>query len=236
MKELRRFGQLLVVVAPIVVHSNAVHAFSKKAIPLVPEATGTASNAYAGFSASQTAALDLALRTAVRETGVVSMSAAIATQGELKWAGSFGWADIEGRTLASPSTRYRTGSVAKPITAMAMMRLVDRGLLELDTPLGTSIEGLPENIAPNHAKATRGPCVRHSSLWIDGDLVQRGRIQWPQALCQRRRGSGYFYGRSIAVYTRYQLPLFNMGVRALVTQTGIGRWFGLPTAIANMGF
>ena len=108
----------------------------------------------------------LALRTAALQAGVVSMSAAIATRGELRWAGSYGWADIESRALASPSTRYRTGSVAKPITAIAMMRLVDRGLLDLDTPLGTSIAELPEEsrrITPRQL-AAHVSGIRHYAL------------------------------------------------------------------------
>ncbi|MDO8283549.1 MAG: serine hydrolase domain-containing protein, partial [Rhodoferax sp.] len=166
MKKLRKFAQLLFAIAPIVVFSNSTHAFSKEPIPAVPAATVSTSTSSDGFSASNAAALDVALRTAALEAGVVSMSAAIATRGELRWAGSYGWADIESRALASPSTRYRTGSVAKPITAMAMMRLVDRGLLELDTPLGTGIAGLPEEsrrITPRQL-AAHVSGIRHYAL------------------------------------------------------------------------
>lgn len=166
MKKLRTFAQLVFAIAPMVAFSNATHAFLKKAIPVVPAATGSTSISSAGFSASNVATLDLALRTAALEAGVVSMSAAIATQGELRWAGSFGWADIDSRALATPSTRYRTGSVAKPITAVAMMRLVDRGLMELDTPLGTSISGLSEDsrhITPRQL-ASHVSGIRHYAL------------------------------------------------------------------------
>ena len=132
----------------------------------MPAATVSTSTSSNGFAASNAAALDVALRTAALEAGVVSMSAAIANRGELRWAGSYGWADIESRALASPSTRYRTGSVAKPITAMAMMRLVDRGLLELDTPLGTGIAGLAEEsrrITPRQL-AAHVSGIRHYAL------------------------------------------------------------------------
>lgn len=166
MIKLRKFAQLLFAIAPAVVLSAHTYAFSKNPIPPVPAATVSTSTSSAGFSASTATALDKALRTATLETGVVSMSAAIATRGELRWAGSFGWADIETGALASPSTRYRTGSVAKPITAMAMMRLVDRGMLELDTPLGTSIAGLPEEsrrITPRQL-AAHVSGIRHYAL------------------------------------------------------------------------
>ena len=166
MKKLRRFAQLSFAIAAMLVFSNSTYAFSRKPIPAVPAATPSANTAFAGLSPSNAAALDLALRTAAQEAGLVSMSAAIATGGELRWAGSFGWADIESAALASPSTRYRTGSVAKPITATAMMRLVDRGQLELDTPLGTSIVGLPEEarrITPRQL-AAHVSGIRHYSF------------------------------------------------------------------------
>lgn len=166
MKKLRKFSHLLFAIAPAVVFSNSTHAISKEPIPAVPTATVSTSTSFTGFSVSNAAALDVALRSAALRAGVVSMSAAIATQGELRWAGSYGWADIESRALATPSTRYRTGSVAKPITAMAMMRLVDRGLLELDTPLGTSIAGLPETsrqITPRQL-AAHVSGIRHYAL------------------------------------------------------------------------
>lgn len=166
MKKLGKFAQLLFAIAPAVVLSNSTYAFSKEPIPAAPAATVSSSTTSAGLSAANAAALDVALRTAALKAGVVSMSAAIAIGGELRWAGSFGWADIEGRALASPSTRYRTGSVAKPITAMAMMRLVDHRLLELDAPLGTSIAGLSEEsrrITPRQL-AAHVSGIRHYSL------------------------------------------------------------------------
>jgi serine beta-lactamase-like protein LACTB len=166
MNKLRNFAQLVFTIAPTVVFSISTHAFLKEPIPAVLAATESTSKSFAGFSASHATALDVALRTATLRAGVVSMSAAIATRGELRWAGSYGWADIEGLALASPSTRYRTGSVAKPITAVAMMRLVDRGLLELDTPLGTSIADLPEEsrqITPRQL-AAHVSGIRHYAL------------------------------------------------------------------------
>lgn len=166
MRKLPKFVQLLSAIASTVVFSNSTHAFSEKPIPAVPASSVSTSISSAGFSASHAAALDTALRTAALEAGVVSMSAAIGTQGELRWAGSYGWADIERGVLASSSTRYRTGSVAKPITGVAMMRLVDSGLLELDVPLGTGIAGLSEEyrqITPRQL-AAHVSGIRHYSL------------------------------------------------------------------------
>ncbi len=162
-----KFTQLLSTIALIVACSHPIPAFAKEDIPTPPAATVTNSVSSAGFAASNAAALDLALSKAVTKAGVASMSAAISTRGELRWAGSYGWSDIASRELASPSTRYRTGSIAKPITAVAMMRLVDRALLNLDAPLGMTIAGLPEasrQITPRQL-AAHVSGIRHYGLW-----------------------------------------------------------------------
>jgi CubicO group peptidase (beta-lactamase class C family) len=60
---------------------------------------------------------------------------------------SIGWADRERNVPATPDTVYAIGSMAKAFSAMVLLRLADRGLLELDAPLrqyisqGTAIPG-----------------------------------------------------------------------------------------------
>ena len=55
---------------------------------------------------------------------VPSVSIAVAHNGEVVWAEAFGWADKEDEIPATPKTKYRLGSISKPITATAVMRLV----------------------------------------------------------------------------------------------------------------
>jgi CubicO group peptidase (beta-lactamase class C family) len=51
------------------------------------------------------------------------------------WEESFGWADRENLIPATPDTMYTLGSLAKPITATAVLLLRQRGLLNLDHPI-----------------------------------------------------------------------------------------------------
>jgi hypothetical protein len=62
MKKIRKFAQLVFAIAPTVVFGNSTHAFSKEPIPAVPAATVNTSRSFAGFSASNATALDVALR------------------------------------------------------------------------------------------------------------------------------------------------------------------------------
>lgn len=97
--------------------------------------------------------------------GLPSLSAAIAWDGRVRWAGATGLADIEAGVPASPLSRYRTGSIAKPITALAMMRLADSGRLDLDAPLGSVVPDLPAHVAPLTARllASHRAGIRHYS-------------------------------------------------------------------------
>jgi len=67
--------------------------------------------------------------------------AGVAVDGDLVWAGAFGWADRERQIPMTTAAISRTGSISKPVTAMLLMRLVDQGILSLDDPV---VRYLPE--------------------------------------------------------------------------------------------
>jgi CubicO group peptidase (beta-lactamase class C family) len=82
-----------------------------------------------------------ALATDVAEDDVGGIVAGVAVDGDLVWAGAFGWADREGRIPMGTASISRTGSISKPVTAFLLMRLVDEGVVGLDDPV---LRHLPE--------------------------------------------------------------------------------------------
>jgi CubicO group peptidase (beta-lactamase class C family) len=78
----------------------------------------------------------------VADGNVPSLAIAVAHNGEVVWEEAFGFADVENEIRATPSTLYRSGSIAKPITATAVMRLVEAGVVDLDTPVEEYLGGL----------------------------------------------------------------------------------------------
>jgi len=55
---------------------------------------------------------------------------------EIIYARGFGTTSVEDASLPiTPQTVFRIGSISKPLTGAAIMRLVDAGMLDLDTPL-----------------------------------------------------------------------------------------------------
>ncbi|MGE5436196.1 MAG: serine hydrolase domain-containing protein, partial [Syntrophothermus sp.] len=63
---------------------------------------------------------------------VPSVTAGIAVNNKILWMDSRGYADIEHQTKSSTSTIYRIASISKSITAVAVMQLVEKGLINLD--------------------------------------------------------------------------------------------------------
>jgi N-acyl-D-amino-acid deacylase len=57
---------------------------------------------------------------------------AITNQGRLAYAAGFGWADPQQREAVAPASLFRIASLSKPITAVAVVQLAERGRLSLD--------------------------------------------------------------------------------------------------------
>jgi CubicO group peptidase (beta-lactamase class C family) len=80
--------------------------------------------------------------------GIPGLSAAIALDREVQWAEGFGKADLENSVPAKRSTVYRLASVSKPITAVAVMQLVEQDKIQLDAPVQEYIPAFPEKAWP----------------------------------------------------------------------------------------
>jgi CubicO group peptidase (beta-lactamase class C family) len=63
---------------------------------------------------------------------VPGVSVAVIHKGKLEWARGFGVARAGGSPV-TPNTLFQAASISKPITALAVLRLVDSGKLNLDT-------------------------------------------------------------------------------------------------------
>ncbi|MFZ5668057.1 MAG: serine hydrolase domain-containing protein [Pseudomonadota bacterium] len=68
-----------------------------------------------------------------------AVSAAVWKDGGLRWREAVGLADLERRTPAAPEARFRLASVSKPVAAATAMRLAERGVVDLDAPIGRTL-------------------------------------------------------------------------------------------------
>ena len=69
--------------------------------------------------------------------GIPGLSMAVVRDGRVVLARGYGFADLEARVPATEHTPYSIASVTKPISGVLAMRLVERGVLDLDRPMSS---------------------------------------------------------------------------------------------------
>lgn len=64
--------------------------------------------------------------------GVPGVSLAVVDNGELGWARGYGRGEAGSAAPVTPETMFQAASISKPVTALAVLRLVQEGVLRLD--------------------------------------------------------------------------------------------------------
>ena len=103
-----------------------------------------------------------AARALLEQTGAPSLSLALVSDGRVVWRQSFGYADVDTKTAPTPTTRYGIGSVSKTVATVALMQLVDDGLVRLDEPVVTYLPGFVMG-SPGYRNVTVRMLLDHSS-------------------------------------------------------------------------
>ncbi len=92
-----------------------------------------------------------------------AFSCAVAVGGRVVWAQAFGLADLGRRITATPETKFRIGSVSKPLTIAGMALLYERGRLDLDAPIQKYVPTFPDKGYPITLRELAGDLggIRH---------------------------------------------------------------------------
>jgi serine beta-lactamase-like protein LACTB len=101
--------------------------------------------------------------TVMQESGTPGMSVAVGIDGDIIWAEGFGFADLEQEVPVGEETRFRIGSVSKPVTAAAVGLLLEQGKLDLDAPVQRYVPSFPEKPWPISTRQAAGHLagIRH---------------------------------------------------------------------------
>jgi CubicO group peptidase (beta-lactamase class C family) len=116
----------------------------------------------------------------MKDNDIVGLSIALVDDQKIVWQQGFGYADRVNKIEATPETLYRAGSISKVFNGMAVMKLVEAGKMDIDSPLVTY---LPEFKIKSRFGNTDGITPRtimthHSGLpsdWIDGMWAKKPR-------------------------------------------------------------
>lgn len=117
----------------------------------------------AGLPADKLDKIEKAISAQMSRLGIPGLSVAVVMDHKLRWSNGYGLADVENYVPAKATTAYRLGSISKPITAAAVMQLVERGKLDLDAPIQKYCPAFPAKQWPVTARMLLGHLagVRH---------------------------------------------------------------------------
>lgn len=107
-------------------------------LPVSPAAAAPAAGRVPGEAAGSpewVARLEREIPALMEDHAVPGLSIAVIHDGSLVWAGEFGVADAGTRRPVTEATVFEGASTGKTVFAYAVMRLVERGEMDLDTPL-----------------------------------------------------------------------------------------------------
>lgn len=107
---------------------------------------------------------DTTLRALMTKLHVPGVSIAVIHGGKLEWARGFGVRDAAGNPVTA-DTLFQASSISKPITALAALRVVDSGKINLDSNVNAYLESwkVPENQFTAKRKITLRELLSHTA-------------------------------------------------------------------------
>jgi serine beta-lactamase-like protein LACTB len=87
--------------------------------------------------------IEQAVTTEMSGSAIPAATVAVASSAGLDWTNGYGMADLENLVPATAATEIRLGSISKPITATAVMQLVEQDKIQLDAPIERYVPSFP---------------------------------------------------------------------------------------------
>src|SRR5688572_29308887 len=128
---------IVFLIAMVVVYVLSISAARPETVPDVN------TNLYQTVFQSAGVEADNWIRSVYANYRLPSMSAAVGINGNLVWAGAIGYADLDEKVPATSATRYRIGSISKSITAAAVMRMSEKGTMDINSPFNAYVKDFP---------------------------------------------------------------------------------------------
>lgn len=148
----------------------ATLASSQQPGPFKVPVTGKAGQGLEPFDQTTLATMD--------RHGIPGAALAIAKDGKLVLAKGYGWSDVGADQAVQPDTLFTLASLSKPITAVAVLKLVEQGKLRLDDKVFEILDDIrpPRGAVedPRLRTITIRQLLNHSGGWnrsVSGDPI-----------------------------------------------------------------
>lgn len=123
-----------------------------------------------GEARPELAGFDNWMKSFLAEHKVPGAALAIVKDGKLIYARGFGYADRDTKEPVQPESLFRIASVSKPITAVAILKLVEQGQLKLDDKVLDHLKYEPHfedggKLDERWKQVTIHQCLSHTGGW-----------------------------------------------------------------------
>ena len=115
------------------------------------------------------APLDRLMLDFLRRHRLPGASLAVARHGRLVYARGFGVADRRSGEVVQPGSLFRIASLSKPLTSVAILKLVEAGRLKLDDSVADVLGLKPEVDVERNRRVSIRQCLQHTGGWDRGD-------------------------------------------------------------------
>jgi CubicO group peptidase (beta-lactamase class C family) len=102
---------------------------------------------------------------------VPGVSVAVIDNGKIDWAKGYGIKETGGNDPVTPEMLFQAASISKPVTALGTLQLVEKGILDMDSPINDKLLSwkIPENEFSEKEKITLRRLLTHSAgLTVSG--------------------------------------------------------------------
>ena len=154
-------------------------------------------------------------------TRLPGLSIALVRDGNVVYARGFGQADIEHNRAATPNTLYGAASITKSFVAIAILQLVERGLIKLGDPV--------EKFLSWPIKSTDGVVTIEHLLTHTSGLPALGYIE---AILRHAHGIG---GANLPIAAPRDIATFAQGSEDWAESPAGRRWFYLNEGYVLLG-
>ncbi|MFQ5733729.1 MAG: serine hydrolase domain-containing protein [Planctomycetaceae bacterium] len=126
-----------------------------------------------GKPVPELASFDRMMRRFLAKHGIPGAALAVVKDGRLVYARGFGYSDVKKKEPVQPESRFRIASLSKPITAVAILRLIQQKKLSLDDRVRDIVTLKPHlkdgaKVDPRWNTVTVRQLLHHTGGWDRG--------------------------------------------------------------------
>ncbi len=138
------------------------------------------------------AAVDAYVDAAFKAAKTVGGSLVVMKGEEVVYTRDWGYKDVRAKLPVDEGTVFRVGSITKMVTGIGLLRLVERGALDLDAPIGDYLGYAVLNPRYPRAPVTLRQLMSHTSSIADGGGYSSLKSTLRGMLHKQPRGTGNF--------------------------------------------